>query len=169
MNDHRQSPDCPRTASVPLAVQVMEHPFLKEMKPEHLERLISCAMESHFDKGEVIFREGDPANRFYLIQRGKIALESNSRNRTPNQVGTLEAGDVLGWSWLFPPYIWHFNARAIEPTDAIFFYGTRLREECDEDHDFGYEMMRRVAAVVIDRLQVTRRRLVAPRPDGSTP
>jgi CRP-like cAMP-binding protein len=72
----------------------------------------------------------------------------------------LGAGDVLGWSWLFPPYLWHFDARAATPTTAIFFYGTRLRELCDENHDLGYELMKRVSEIVIKRLQATRRELV---------
>jgi len=67
---------------------------------------------------------------------------------------------VLGWSWLFPPYNWHFSARAVEPTTAIFFYGTRLREECEDDPAFGFELMKRVAAIVIQRLQVTRVQLL---------
>ena len=67
---------------------------------------------------------------------------------------------MLGWSWLFPPYYWHFDARAVKPTTAIFIYGTRVRELCENDHDLGYELMRRTAEVVIGRLQSARRRLV---------
>ena len=73
----------------------------------------------------------------------------------------MEAGEVCGWSWLFPPYHWHFDARAVEPTEAIFFYGTRLREQCENDHDLGYELMKRMASVIIRRLQTTRRHLLA--------
>jgi CRP/FNR family cyclic AMP-dependent transcriptional regulator len=72
----------------------------------------------------------------------------------------IGAGDVLGWSWLFPPFCWHFDARAVKPTEAIFIYGTRVRELCDEDHDLGYELMKRTAEVVIRRLQATRRHLL---------
>ena len=71
---------------------------------------------------------------------------------------------MLGWSWLFPPYYWHFDARALEPTTAIFFYGTRLREQCEQDHDFGYEIMKRMTQVVIQRLQATRKQLLKARP-----
>ena len=67
---------------------------------------------------------------------------------------------MLGWSWLFPPYYWHFDARALQPTKAIFFYGTWLRENCERDHDFGYELIKRVSAVVIARLQTVRKRVV---------
>ena len=121
-------------------------------------------MQSQFNAGELIFREGDPANRFYLIQRGQVALESSLKDRPAVRIQTIGAGDVLGWSWLFPPYYWHFDARTLEPTSAIFFYGTRLREECEKDHDLGYELMKRMAGVVLQRLQATRRQLLEERP-----
>ena len=143
-----------------LEVQIAEHPFLKGMNVPHLKTLAASAMQSHFDKGESIFREGDPANRFYLIQQGKVALESNVRDRGTILIQTIGAGDVLGWSWLFPPYYWHFDARALEPTQAIFFYGTRLREQCEEDHDLGYDLTKRMAQMVLIRLQSTRRQLL---------
>ena len=78
-------------------------------------------------------------------------------------IQVIEAGDVLGWSWLFPPYSWRFDARTLEPVKAIFFYGTRLREHCEADHDLGYELMKRMAAVVIQRLQATREQLLQAR------
>ena len=128
------------------------------MKPAHLEVLCDCAMQTQFAKDQLIFREGDLANRFYLIQEGRVALESRGDERTV-LIQTVGAGDVLGWSWLFPPYYWHFDARAVVATKAIFFYGTRLRTQCEEDHDFGYELIKRMAAVVIVRLQAARGRM----------
>src|SRR5262245_55316291 len=118
-----------KQAALPLEKQIAEHPFLRDLTPDQLRVLTDCAMQSHFRAGEVIFREGDPANRFYLIQQGKIVLEAPIKDGSPVTIGTIGPGDVLGWSWLFPPYYWHFDARAVEPTSAIFFYGTRLREE----------------------------------------
>ncbi|MHA3771464.1 Crp/Fnr family transcriptional regulator [Verrucomicrobiota bacterium sgz303538] len=139
------------------------HPFLTGMCGEHLRVLAGFAMQTHFAAGTVIFREGDIANRFYLIQRGKVSLESRSNGSPPIPIQILGPGEVLGWSWLFPPYTWHFDAWAIENTDAIFFYGTRLREECETDKAFGYELMKRVSEIVIHRLQATRRKLIAQR------
>ena len=138
-----------------LALLIAEHPFLAGMKPAHLEVLCDCAMQTQFVKDQLIFREGDLANRFYLIQEGRVALESGGDERTV-LVQTVGAGDALGWSWLFPPYYWHFDARTLTPTKAIFFYGTRLRTQCEEDHDFGYELIKRMAEVIIRRLQATR-------------
>jgi len=149
---------CASAQRLPTAVP--EHPFLRGLSWHHLEVLAGCAMKSHFEAGDLIFREGDPANRFYLLKKGKVVLESEGEGE-PTVIHTLGPGDVLGWSWLFPPYYWHFDARAEQPTDAIFFYGTRLRELCEEDHDLGYELMKRTANVVIKRLMAARQHLVA--------
>ena len=118
-------------------------------------------MKMRWAPGDVIFREGDSANRFYLVQDGKVALESSQREYDPVLIENIGPGDVLGWSWLFPPYYWHFGARAVEPTEAIFFYGTHLREQCENDHELGYELLKRMTSVVIQRLQSTRRQLLA--------
>jgi CRP-like cAMP-binding protein len=150
------------------AIQALEsvlhaHPFLTGMKAEHLRTLKDNAMMMSYQPGEVIFREGNPANRFYLIQKGMVTLESSRREGESVHIQTIGPGDVLGWSWLFPPYYWHFDARAVEPTEAVFFYGTRLREQCEDDHDLGYELMKRMTSVIIHRLQATRRHLLEAR------
>jgi CRP/FNR family transcriptional regulator, cyclic AMP receptor protein len=143
--------------------EVAGHPFLQGLNEKHLQALADCAMRLRFAAGEVIFREGDPANRFYLLIKGKVSLETERDEKRAN-IQTIGGGDVLGWSWLFPPYYTHFDARALEPTEAMFFYGTRLREMCDADHSLGYAMLTRIANVVIDRLVATQRRLVGSHP-----
>jgi CRP-like cAMP-binding protein len=139
------------------------HPFLRGLKPAHVRLLADSAMRMHYDAGQLIFREGDPANRFYLLEQGRVSLESHRKDEAPAGIQVVGPGDVLGWSWLFPPYYWHFDARVLEPTNAIFFYGTRLREQCEQDHDFGFEMMKRMTQVVIHRLQATRKQLLSVR------
>ena len=136
------------------------HPFLKGMTQHQHRILASCAMRAHFDAGETVFRAGDPANRFYLILNGKVAIESQGKGRSVVSIQTIGSGEVLGWSWLFPPYIWHFDATALEPTEAVFIYGTPLREECEADHELGYELMKRMAEVMLTRLQATRWQLL---------
>ena len=143
----------------PLIEVIGAQKLFQGLAPQYLSLLAEAAMLKEFPDGEVIFREGDPANRFYLILNGEVALESATESRAPVLLQTIGADDVLGWSWLFPPYYWHFDARAVTPTKAIFFYGTWLRESCERDHDFGYEMMKRMAAVMIRRLQATRKKL----------
>jgi CRP/FNR family cyclic AMP-dependent transcriptional regulator len=139
-------------------------PFFKGLPERYLEVLASAAIPVEFAAGKQIFNAGSPANRFYLLTGGEVALESSGDERDderkPVLIETIGAGDVLGWSWIFPPYCWHFDARAISPVKAIFFYGSRLREQCEQDHDLGYELMRRTAEVVIGRLQATRRQLL---------
>jgi len=151
-------------AGVGLENVIAGHPFGRGLKPSHLRLLKESAMRMHYKSGELIFREGDPANRFYLIEQGRVSLESPRTDHAPVTVQVIGPGDVLGWSWLFPPYVWHFDARALEPTTAIFFYGTRLREQCEQDRDFGFEMMKRMTQIVIKRLQATRRELLSGQP-----
>lgn len=140
---------------------VLAHPFLSGLKPEHLRVLANNALRMQYQPDELIFREGDPANRFYLVERGRVSLEYGRKDESPMPIQTIGPGDVLGWSWLFPPFYWNFDARAVEPTTAIFFYGTRLRDECEQDKVLGYELMKRMTAVAIQRLQATRRQLLA--------
>jgi CRP/FNR family cyclic AMP-dependent transcriptional regulator len=95
-----------------------------------------------------------------------VAVESHEPGAADRLVQLLEAGDALGWSWLFPPYEWHFQARAVEPTRAVVFNAAHLLVACEKDHDLGYDLMKRMAQVVIRRLQATRRQLLATKPAG---
>jgi CRP-like cAMP-binding protein len=115
--DNRVAPDRAK-----LEADVAAHSFLIGMSANHIRLLADCAMRSHFEAGHVIFRESETANRFYLIEHGKVALESSTLGEAI-RIEEIGDGDLLGWSWLFPPYAWHFTARALEDTTAIFFYG----------------------------------------------
>lgn len=140
--------------------EMSAHPFLKGMSPEHLGTLALYAMRTAFEPAQLVFKQGDLANRFYLILEGEIALEAIAGNRRTVVIQTIGPGEVLGWSWLFPPHTWRFSARALGPVNAIFFYGTRLREHCEEDPAFGHDMLLRVAEVTIGRLNAVRQRLL---------
>ena len=131
-------------------------PFLRGLTPEQLNLLAEDSMPAEFQPGERILSEGAPANRFYLILEGRVELESSVLDGEPVAVQTLGAGDLLGWSWLFPPFCWHFDARAVLPTKAILFYAKHVRELCEQDHDLGYELMKRVSIILIQRLQCSR-------------
>ena len=139
---------------------IRKYSFFDGMRPEHLAVLAEGAKEAQFNAGDVLFREGEPANKFYLLESGKILLEAHELAGGTAPVKTLEAGDVLGWSWLFPPFRWHFQARAVEPSSVIVLSGANLLVSAERDHDFGYELMKRVAQVVIRRLQDTRKQLL---------
>jgi CRP/FNR family cyclic AMP-dependent transcriptional regulator len=139
---------------------IREHPFFRDLEERHIKLVTGCAKNVRFNEGELLFREGDPANWFYLIRHGQAAVEINVPGRGAAILETVGEGDVLGWSWLFPPYRWHFEARALQLVRALAFDGKCLRGKCEKDHDLGYELMKRTAGVVIDRLQAARMQLL---------
>ena len=148
------------TEMEPMETRIALHPFLAGMNRTQLALLTDCAMASHFKKDQTILSEGELANRFYLIESGKVVLESRANAGHPVVIETIGAGDLLGWSWMFPPYVWHFTARAIVPTEAVFFYGTILREYCERDHSLGYELFKRMSAIMVKRLQAARAKML---------
>ncbi|SRR5712692_1965138 len=152
--DNRVAPDRAK-----LEADVAAHPFLIGMSANHIRLLADCAMRSHFEAGHVIFRESETANRFYLIEHGKVALESSTLGEAI-RIEEIGDGDLLGWSWLFPPYAWHFTARALEDTTAIFFYGTVLRDYSEKDHSLGFELFKRMSVVMLRRLQAARQKVL---------
>ena len=131
------------------------HPFLSGLGDRHLDLLVGCASNVRFDEGQFILREGEEANQFYLIRHGKVALEVSALGRGPIIILTLGEGEVLGWSWLVPPYRWRFDARAVELTRAIVLDGRCLRTKSEEDHDLGYELLKRFAHIIEKRLAAT--------------
>ena len=145
-----------------LEAQVAAHPFFIGMNAHFIGLLSDCAMTTRFAKDQVTFRAGETANRFYLIETGRVVLESGAdAGGAAVILDTIGAGDLLGWSWIFPPHTWHFTARAAEPTTAIFFYGTILREYCDKDPALGYELFKRMSEVMMRRLQRARDQMIA--------
>jgi CRP/FNR family transcriptional regulator, cyclic AMP receptor protein len=151
----------PTVQSESMSVRVALHPFLAGMNATQLTLLSDCAIAVHFKKGQTVLREGELANRFYLIESGKVVLESGEKSGDSLIIETIGAGDLLGWSWMFTPYVWNFTARATEPTEAIFFYGTILREYCERDPSLGYELFKRMAPVMLRRLQAARQKMLS--------
>lgn len=143
----------PETQIEPLSTRVALHPFLAGMNHTQLALLTDCAVARHFNANQTILREGEFANGFYLVETGKVALESEAGFGESIPIQIVGAGDLLGWSWMFPPYVWQFTARAIEPVTALFFYAMILREYCEKDHSLGYELLKRISAVMVTRLQ----------------
>jgi CRP/FNR family cyclic AMP-dependent transcriptional regulator len=146
------TPKADQTVLQPLYTLIAEQPFFKGLEAAHLQLLTDSAFERRFEKGQMIFNEGSPANRFFVVLEGKVALEAEVKERGTVIIQTLGPGDDLGWSWLFPPHFLHFGARAVEPTRTIFFFGTRLREQCEQDHELGYQLMIRIAEVASRRI-----------------
>ena len=137
-----------------------QHSFFEGLDAEYLRVLVGCASNVRFAEGAYLFRTGEEAGHFYLIRQGRVALEIYAPQRPPIVVQTLEAGDILGWSWLIPPYRWRFDARAVEGTRAIALDGTCLRTKCEENHDLGYELLKRFVHITTQRLEATRLQLL---------
>ena len=138
---------------------ISEHPFLKTLSPACLKILAECAERLEFGPGDTIFREGDVAEQFYLIEEGRVALETRSSCGDGRGQQEMAAEAMLGSSWLFPPCPWHFGARAMERTRVLAFDGARLLSLCEREHEFGYELMNRLAQVLIGRLQAVQHQL----------
>jgi CRP-like cAMP-binding protein len=136
------------------------HRFFGGMPSDHLHLLAGCAKNVRFDPGQFILREGEEANEFYLIRHGKVALEVYAPERGPLTIQTLSEGDILGWSWLVPPYRWKFDARVVDLTRAIALDGKCLREKSETDCRLGYELLKRFSQVMVDHLQAARLQLL---------
>jgi CRP-like cAMP-binding protein len=137
-----------------------QHPFFRSLDVSFREQMVGCAANVRFEKGEYLMREGQDANRFYLIRDGLVAVEQSNPGRESILVETLKEGDILGWSWLVPPYKCRFDSRALAATRAISLDGWCLRKKCDDDHGLGYELLKRISSVIASRLQATRMQLL---------
>ena len=137
------------------------HPFLEGMTRHHIELLALCAVPTQFDPGQTIFLEGEPASGFYLVETGNVVLEGKTSDGRQVVVDTVCAREPLGWSWLFPPYLWHFSARATEQCSAICLSGMLLRQHRDDDLTFSHELFRRTSEVMVRRLQRARGKLIS--------
>ena len=137
-----------------------KHPFLKGLEPRHLKILVGCASNVRFNAGQFLFHEDEEANEFYMIRGGKVAVQIQGAERGPITVQTIGEGDVLGWSWLIPPYRWRFDAKALELTRAIALDGKCLRTKSEEDHDLGYALLKRFAGIIVERLEAARLQLL---------
>jgi CRP/FNR family transcriptional regulator, cyclic AMP receptor protein len=135
------------------------HPFFDGLKPEYLALIAGCGQNVHFDAGAYLLREGEAADRFFAIRGGSVAVETYIPSRGAVTLQTIGAGEILGWSWMFPPYVYQFDARAREGVRAVAFDGACLRTKCNTDSALGYDLMKRLARLVSSRLVAARRQL----------
>ena len=133
-----------------------EHPFFKDLGDEYLELVAGCAKNSFFKEGEFLFREGKDAGSFFLLKSGKVTMQMEAPSRPPLVIQTFGEGDIIGWSWMIAPYRWLCDALALEDTRAFEIDGKCLRGKCEENPEFGYEILKRVANIMEQRLQATR-------------
>jgi CRP/FNR family transcriptional regulator, cyclic AMP receptor protein len=135
-------------------------PVFAGLQARHLSLIAGCGRNEHVDTGALLVREGEAADTFYLIRHGVVALEVHDVGRGSLTIETLDEGDVVGWSWLFAPYRWQLDGRAVGPCRLVAFDGACLRGKCEADHELGYQLMKRFAANMVDRLQATRFQLL---------
>jgi CRP/FNR family cyclic AMP-dependent transcriptional regulator len=137
-----------------------QHPFCQGMEAEMRRLLAECAMSEYFQAGQYLFREGMAADRFYLIRHGDVALEVHVPGREPVIVETLHEGDILGWSWLVPPYKWLVDARAAQLVRAISVNADHLRARYERDHSLAYELFRRFIPIMAYRLEAGKLQMI---------
>lgn len=133
-----------------------KHPFFAQFPPDQADLVAGCARNHRFQPGEYLAHEGDAADEFFLIRYGKVALETGIPGRSPVVFGTLSEGEIVGASWLVPPYRWMSDARAVVLTRAIGIDAACLRAKCEADPALGYQMMKRFLPILVQRLQATR-------------
>ena len=143
-----------------IAEYLPQHPFFEGLDESVAALVAGCAVNVHFRPGQQIFREGEPADAFYVVRHGRVSLEVRTPTGPPVVVDTVHDDDVVGWSWLVPPYRWTFDARATEETSAIHFDGACLRGKAEEDPAIGYALLQRVVTVMSDRVHSARVRLL---------
>ena len=143
-----------------LASIILGHPFWQGLNRQHFDLLIPGATWGRFSAGEIIAREGEEAHQFHLLLRGEVAVETSIPGEGPVAIQTLREGDAVGWSWLFPPYHWHFTCRALTEVETIVWDTRILRARAEENPAFGYELARRMSNLLLQRLHATQMQLV---------
>lgn len=136
------------------------HPFLSGVKPSIRRLFCQCATLQRFSEGQILFSEGSPAERFYLINSGQVLLEVAVPDREMLTIEAVGAGQALGWSWFFPPFQWRFTATAVQPTETIVFAAKALREQAELHQKFCHELVVRLGDVLAGRLEDVRTRLI---------
>jgi CRP/FNR family transcriptional regulator, cyclic AMP receptor protein len=136
------------------------HPFFAGLNAGAMRLIAGCASNVHFAEGEFLFEEGHEANQFWVIRRGRVAMQLESPGQGAIVTDTMDEGEVVGWSWLVPPYRFFADGRAVTPVSATALDGACLRGKCEADPELGYQLLKRVTSVMYQRLQSTRIRLL---------
>lgn len=143
-----------------MQARIAQHDFFRDMPEDYLSMLAKHASTESLSEEEVLFVHGKAANHFYLVDSGSVMLEVPAIEGPSLKLQEISEGGVLGWSWLIPPYQWHFRARATSKTELIVFDGKALRKHCDDDPAFGYELLKRFSALMSERLSFARAKMM---------
>lgn len=137
-----------------------QHPFVADLSEEHLATLVGCASNVRFQDESYLIREAEVADKLFLLRSGRVGLEIHVSERGALRIQSVGPGDILGWSWLISPYRWHFSGVALMEVRALALDGKCLRNKCETDPKFGYEMLKRLAQTMEKRLDATRIQLL---------
>lgn len=132
------------------------HSMFQGLAPDHIALVASRATSAHYGNRHRVFTCGTLADKFYIIQKGTVGVEIPAIAGAPLTIQTVGDGSVLGWSWLMPPYRWLFDARALAPSEILVLDGERVRSDCERDPKLGYELMKRFAKLIAERLNAAR-------------
>ncbi len=136
------------------------HAFFSELDHSFMKFLSDSATELKIKKGDVLFRQGERADKFYLLRNGQMSVQVPALMGPTLEIQTLGEDQMLGWSWLIPPYRWNFQARALEDSDLLEFDGSAILARCEEDPKFGYELLKRFATLMSERLDAARQKMM---------
>ncbi len=139
---------------------IASHELFADLEPKYIQTLAEFAIEREIPAGESLFTQGQRATAFYLMLSGNIIVETPAIMGPALELQSLGEGRILGWSWLIPPYRWHFQARAEEDSRVLEFDGKQLLKICERDTAFGYQLLKRFASLMGERLESARRRMM---------
>jgi CRP/FNR family transcriptional regulator, cyclic AMP receptor protein len=134
--------------------------FFSELDQDYMKFLADSATEMRIKKGDVLFQQGERADKFYLLRKGQVSVQVPALMGPVLEIQTLGEGQMLGWSWLIPPYRWNFQARALEDSDLLEFDGSAILARCEKDPKFGFELFKRFAALMSERLDAARQKMM---------
>ncbi len=146
--------------SAPAGLRVGDHAFFEGLDAQLLREAQRLASERHFTTGDWIVRDGDPATAFFLVFHGKVALEVATAEKPHLTIQTVGPGEVLGWSWLVPPYLWRLDARALKPTQTLALDAVAFRKVLGAHPAQGFEFLERLLPIVAQRLENTQIQLL---------
>jgi len=142
------------------AEYLSSHEFFSELNDDILKFLCECSSIREIKKGEILFRQGEKADKFYVIRKGFVSIQIPAIMGPALEIETLGRNDVLGWSWMILPYKWHFQTRAEEDSELLAFDGAAILVRCEQDPKFGYELLKKFAGLMSVRLNAARQKMM---------
>ena len=144
----------------PLEYTVARHEFFQDFKPQHLKIFQDCVSDAHYGRGQFLLRQGQGAERFFIIRKGEVRLELLAPEGGPIPIQTVGPGEIVGWSWIIPPYLSTFDARAVDRLHVIVFDAFALRRKCEQDFELGYRVLQKFTAALTARFDAVRTKLI---------